>query len=1039
MKKFTFIFFAALFAAAGWAQTLNESFEGTYQPAGWNTYGTAFQKVSTNKVTGIYSIYAPCSSTFKTYGLVMPQITVASGIVLGFKMTTDAWFGESAYYTTVMVKVSTTNNQQTSFTTIKEFSTFAYSGIHSNRVILSKTDLENVWYEAVTDLSDYSGQNIYIAIELYDHNGSSIWIDDVFVNGSSCPRPTSLGANNITVGSANISWTAIGSETSWKLSYKKQSETVFTDTIVTNNSCLLSNLDANTDYDIQVKAICTGEESSAAVSTFKTLCGIISTFPWTESFEGAYPPACWNTYGSEYEKVYTKAATGTYSIYAPSLYSIRTYGLATPKLAIASGSEFSFKMTTDYRYGSSSYYTTVRVKVSTTDNQQASFITIKEFSTYAYSGIHSNNVILSNSDIENVWFEAVTDLTAYSGQNIYIAIEVYDHSGSNIWIDDVKIEAGVTLCNQNDKITYTIVSYDAVGDGWSSASSLIIKQNGKVVATVKNQNLDYTINVGEYNTHTVKLCPCAPFEAVWVRTGTNNFDYECSFVIKDNNNDVVFATPAAQKETSVISGCAGYANNQVVFSGMVNCINPLCPSPKGININNITHNSAAISWTAGSSETSWKLFYKKQSETNFSNETIINTTPTYNLQNLDANTTYDIHIKAICNNDEESGAAVSAFKTLRCDNMVNYVIVSYDARGDGWNGAYLTVKQNGIVVATIENKNLDGSIGSAEQNTHFVSLCPCEPFELIWTKGTSYDYECSFVVRNNNDVIIFATPAGQTSPSTTAGCAGYYNTQVVFSGTTCPPTPPTVTTLPANPVGQTTATLHKTVTQGTETMTAQGFKYKKTSETAWQTSADGNLTNLTPNTEYQFYAYTTTATDTYNGSTLIFTTLPTVVLPVADFTFETNELSVTFTDVSIGEPTIWVWNLGDGATSTYQNPVHTYTAAGTYNVTLVVINAQGASEPVTKQVSVANTGFDDIFANKITLYPNPAKDELFIINNEKLTINNVEILDIAGKKILTPHSSFLIPINISLLPQGIYFIKIQFENSKIVFEKFIKE
>jgi PKD repeat protein len=52
-------------------------------------------------------------------------------------------------------------------------------------------------------------------------------------------------------------------------------------------------------------------------------------------------------------------------------------------------------------------------------------------------------------------------------------------------------------------------------------------------------------------------------------------------------------------------------------------------------------------------------------------------------------------------------------------------------------------------------------------------------------------------------------------------------------------------------------------------------------------------------------------------------------------------LTVTFSDFSTGEPTGWTWNFGDGGTSTEQNPVHTYTAIGTYTVTLTVSNAQG--------------------------------------------------------------------------------------------------
>lgn len=43
---------------------------------------------------------------------------------------------------------------------------------------------------------------------------------------------------------------------------------------------------------------------------------------------------------------------------------------------------------------------------------------------------------------------------------------------------------------------------------------------------------------------------------------------------------------------------------------------------------------------------------------------------------------------------------------------------------------------------------------------------------------------------------------------------------------------------------------------------------------------------------------------------------------------------VTFTDLTTGDPDGWLWDFGDGDTSTDQNPVHTYTVPGHYDVTL---------------------------------------------------------------------------------------------------------
>lgn len=47
-------------------------------------------------------------------------------------------------------------------------------------------------------------------------------------------------------------------------------------------------------------------------------------------------------------------------------------------------------------------------------------------------------------------------------------------------------------------------------------------------------------------------------------------------------------------------------------------------------------------------------------------------------------------------------------------------------------------------------------------------------------------------------------------------------------------------------------------------------------------------------------------------------------------------LSVSFSDLSKGDPDSWVWDFGDGATSTEKNPVHIYSAPGSYTVTLKI-------------------------------------------------------------------------------------------------------
>jgi len=76
----------------------------------------------------------------------------------------------------------------------------------------------------------------------------------------------------------------------------------------------------------------------------------------------------------------------------------------------------------------------------------------------------------------------------------------------------------------------------------------------------------------------------------------------------------------------------------------------------------------------------------------------------------------------------------------------------------------------------------------------------------------------------------------------------------------------------------------------------------------------------------------------------------------ASFTFNPTSpvdgQAVLFTDTSTGSPTSWLWDFGDGTSSSSQSPNHTYMSAGSYNTILTVANGSN-SDSMSQTIGVS--------------------------------------------------------------------------------------
>lgn len=149
------------------------------------------------------------------------------------------------------------------------------------------------------------------------------------------------------------------------------------------------------------------------------------------------------------------------------------------------------------------------------------------------------------------------------------------------------------------------------------------------------------------------------------------------------------------------------------------------------------------------------------------------------------------------------------------------------------------------------------------------------------------------------------------------------------------------------------------------------------------------------------------------------------------FNYSVNGLQTTFTNTSPTGNT-YLWNFGDGSWDTTYSPVHTYTAGGTYTVTLVSLNQ---CYTMTSQVIVL-TGINEYNHADLNLhiYQNPITENSFITYYlpEKTNVK-IELFDMLGKNASTPLSmtqpSGLQKYYLRNIPleKGIYFLRLDVE------------
>jgi spore germination protein YaaH/PKD repeat protein len=121
----------------------------------------------------------------------------------------------------------------------------------------------------------------------------------------------------------------------------------------------------------------------------------------------------------------------------------------------------------------------------------------------------------------------------------------------------------------------------------------------------------------------------------------------------------------------------------------------------------------------------------------------------------------------------------------------------------------------------------------------------------------------------------------------------------------------------------------------------------------------------------------------------------------------------------------FIWEFGDGTSSTDSNPWHTYAGAGTYNVKLISINYICDNDTTIQNVEVIdNVSIFEKGLERFRAYPNPFSDEIFIDGLIE-PASAFRLFDAGGKEISIEYSEVTESImNLNDLSAGVYVLEI---------------
>ncbi len=142
---------------------------------------------------------------------------------------------------------------------------------------------------------------------------------------------------------------------------------------------------------------------------------------------------------------------------------------------------------------------------------------------------------------------------------------------------------------------------------------------------------------------------------------------------------------------------------------------------------------------------------------------------------------------------------------------------------------------------------------------------------------------------------------------------------------------------------------------------------------------------------------------------------------------------VDFTSLTLGTPTSYFWEFGDGGTSNSQNPSYIYLSPSTYTVTLTMTNICGDTMSISETIMLV--GLDNALSEALEVFPNPNAGRFSVVLPEwGMGVAQLTLLDAWGRKVWERNGvdEKEIEVQVGELARGAYWLRVEMDGAQAI-------